>query len=63
MDTSNWITLVTVVGSIALFAGAVIARLKALEKKFDKLETKVDRHNCFMERIATLEQWKKDVEA
>lgn len=56
MDTQFWIQVTITVGSIAALGGGIIARLNSLEKKFDKLEQKVDRHNNFDSRLARVEE-------
>jgi hypothetical protein len=48
MGTEFWLQLIITVGSIAALGGGIMARLSILEKK-------VDKHNCFMERLAVVE--------
>ena len=54
MDTPNWIQLIITVASVASLGGAIMARLKNLEKK-------VDKHNSFMERLAVVENEIKNI--
>jgi cell division protein FtsL len=56
MDTFNWISLIITVGSIAISAGIMIEKQRTLEKKMDRLEAKVDKHNNFDSRIARCEE-------
>ena len=59
MTTEFWIGLILAVGAnvatLAASFGSFSARLKALERK-------VDKHNNFVERLATLEAEKTDHE-
>ena len=54
MDSFSWDVLVEMVG-LAVAAGTVIARLAAMEKKVERLETKVDQHNHFDARLCQAE--------
>lgn len=49
MTTGTWIQIIIYVTSFGSMAGAVLTKLKYLEKKMDK-------HNCLMERMAVVEQ-------
>ena len=48
--------LITAVVSVVLNNRVLNVKLDMLQKQFDKLEEKVDKHNNFMERIAILER-------
>ena len=48
MSMEFWLQLIITVGSVAALGGGILARLNILEKK-------VDKHNCFMERLAVVE--------
>lgn len=60
MDTQFWIQITITVGSIAALGGGIIARINNLEKKLDKLEQKVDKHNNFDSRLARVEESAKE---
>jgi hypothetical protein len=61
MDTSSWLTLVMWATGVAAMAGMYVAGQKALKKDIIRLETKVDKHNCFMERLAVVENEIKNI--
>lgn len=48
MSTEFWIQIIITIGSIAALGGGILTRISVLEKK-------VDKHNCFMERLAVAE--------
>lgn len=58
--------LISIVGALSPLALAAVTvitannvvntKLENIQKQFDRLEEKVDRHNNFMERIAVLER-------
>ena len=48
MSTDFWIQMVVYAISIGSLTGTVLTKLKYLE-------TKMDKHNCLMERMATAE--------
>ena len=55
--------LIVALVSVYLSNRLIAYRVDELEKKFEKLETKVEKHNNFVERIVKLEgsdaaQWK-----
>jgi Na+-transporting NADH:ubiquinone oxidoreductase subunit NqrC len=55
MDTSNWITIIMWVIGLAFMAGVYVSGQRSMKKDITRLETKVDKHNCFMERLAIVE--------
>ena len=48
--------LVTAIVSVYLNNRVINVKLDLMKEQFEKLETKVDKHNNFMERIAVLER-------
>lgn len=48
--------LITAVVSIVLNNRVLNVRLEMLQKQFDKMEEKIDRHNQVVERVAILER-------
>lgn len=58
--------LISIIGALSPLALAAVTvitannvvntKLENIQKQFDRLEEKVDRHNNFMERIAVLER-------
>jgi hypothetical protein len=55
MDTSTWITIIMWIAGVAVMAGMTVATQKGLRRDINRLETKVDKHNSFMERMAVAE--------
>lgn len=53
METATWISIIMWVAGVAAMAGMTAAGQKGLRKDINRLEVKVDKHNNFMERIAT----------
>ena len=49
MSTEFWIQMIVYAVSLGSFGGVVLTRLTYLEKKMDK-------HNCLVERMVTVEQ-------
>lgn len=48
--------LVTAIVSVYLNNRVLNVKIESLQKQFDKMETKIDKHNQVVERIAILER-------
>ena len=55
MSTEFWVQMVIYGVSFGVCVGMVKTTLKGLRRDIERLEKKQDKHNTFMERLATLE--------
>lgn len=62
METSTWISMIVWVAGVAAMAGMYAAGQKGIKKDLTRLENKVDKHNCFMERLAIVETKIQEIE-
>ena len=56
MDTEILITLITLLGSVAVQLGGILVNNKLISYRIEQLEEKVKKHNDLIERVYKLEQ-------
>ena len=56
MDTEILITLITLLGSVAVQLGGILVNNKLISYRIEQLEEKVKKHNDLIERVYKLEE-------
>jgi len=56
MNTEILITLITLLGSVAVQLGGILVNNKLISYRIEQLEEKVKKHNDLIERVYKLEQ-------
>lgn len=56
MDYEILITLITLLGSVAVQLGGILVNNKLISYRLEQLENKVNAHNNLIERVYKLEQ-------